>query len=78
MILKAKIKVDEQDQWIIEGKVEQEKHDFAHSKLPKHWRPIGWSPQDEDYGIIEILMEHCRYPPRLLLITFLASCPIVL
>eukprot|EP00026_Physarum_polycephalum_P000746 Phypoly_transcript_00747.p1 GENE.Phypoly_transcript_00747~~Phypoly_transcript_00747.p1 ORF type:complete len:979 (-),score=231.74 Phypoly_transcript_00747:42-2978(-) len=61
LISKAKIKVDEQDVWVIAGKDEQEKRDFAHSKLPKHWRPIGWSPTDEDYGLIEILMEHCRF-----------------
>ena len=67
LISKAKIKVDEQDQWVTEGRQEQEKRDFAHSKLPKHWRPIGWSPKDEDYGIIEILMEHCRYPSSFIL-----------
>ena len=67
LISKAKIKVDKQDQWVTEGRQEQEKRDFAHSKLPKHWRPIGWSPKDEDYGIIEILMEHCRYPSSFIL-----------
>lgn len=61
MISKAKIKIDDEDKWVIENADEQEKRDFAFTKLPKHWRPIGWSPTDQDYGIIEILMEQCRY-----------------
>lgn len=68
MITKAKIEIDKIDSWVVEGQQQQEKRDFAHSRLPKHWRPIGWSPADQDYGIIEIFLEHCRYLHYLLLL----------